>query len=323
MLLSEAIEALAIATIADGRSQRTVGDYRQKLGALLAFLGDVPIDQIAAADLRRWIAELRTRGRRWLEHPHRPPTEGGLSQASVAGYVRAAKRLFSFLHEEELLAANPARRIKGSKPKRGEPKGISREDLRLLLRATAGDEPNQIRNHALITFLADTGCRVGGLVGLRLADVDLEARTALVIEKGEKPRRLFFSDTTRIALHRWLAVRPEASTDHLWIKLGDRGPGEVITTQAVREVLRRLKASAGVTGPCNPHAFRHGFAREYLLSGGDMGTLADILGHADIATTWQSYAIFRTAELAEKHAKHSPIARLARETPNDQGDQQP
>lgn len=316
MRLSEAIEALAIATISDGRSLRTVGDYRQKLGTLLAFLGDVPIDQIAAADLRRWIVELRMRGRRWLDHPHRPPTEGGLSQASVAGYVRAAKRLFSFLHEEELIAANPARRIKGSKPKRGEPKGISREDLRLLLRATAGDTPNQIRNHALIMFLADTGCRVGGLVGLRITDLDLDARTALIVEKGGKPRRIFFSDLTAAALQRWLAIRPAAATDHVWIKLG-RSHGEVMTTQAVREMLRRLKASAGVTGPCNPHAFRHGFAREYLLSGGDMGTLADILGHADIATTWQSYAIFRTAELAEKHARHSPIARLDR---SDEGD---
>ena len=318
MLLSEAIEALAVATIADGRSQRTVADYRQKLGVLLAFLGDVPVEQIAAADLRRWIAELRTRGLRWPDHPHRPTTEGGLSQASVAGYVRAVKRLFNFLQQEDILAANPAQRIKGAKAQRGEPKGISRDDLRLLLRATAGDEPNQIRNHALITFLADTGCRVGGLVGLRLADLDLEAKTALVVEKGEKPRRLFFSDTTDAALRRWLAVRPAGAGDHLWLKLGDRGPGEVMTTQAVREVLRRLKASAGAQGPCNPHAFRHGFAREYLLSGGDMGTLADILGHADIATTWQSYAIFRTAELAEKHARHSPIARLARE--QHQGD---
>lgn len=33
MLLSEAIEALAVATLADGRSQRTVTEYRRKLAA--------------------------------------------------------------------------------------------------------------------------------------------------------------------------------------------------------------------------------------------------------------------------------------------------
>lgn len=313
MLLSEAIESLAVASIADGRSARTVGDYRQKLGTLLVFLGDRPVDQVTASDLRQYIADLRTRGKRYTGHPVRPETEGGLSPASVAGYVRCVKRLFNFLQEEEVINGNPARRIKGSKPKRGEPKGISREDLRAILKATAGDAPNEIRNHALILFLADTGCRVGGLVGLRLADLDLDAGTALVLEKGDKPRRVFFSETTRVALAAWLAIRPNLETPYLWVKLGDKGVGQVMTTGAVNEVLRRLKATAGVKGPCNPHSFRHGFAREYLLSGGDMGTLADLMGHSDIATTWQSYAIFRTSELQAKHEKHSPIATMGRE----------
>lgn len=313
MLLSEAIESLAVASIADGRSARTVGDYRQKLGTLLVFLGDRPVDQVTASDLRQYIADLRTRGKRYADHPIRPETEGGLSPASVAGYVRCVKRLFNFLQEEEVINGNPARRIKGSKPKRGEPKGISREDLRAILKATAGDAPNEIRNHALILFLADTGCRVGGLVGLRLADLDMDAGTALVLEKGDKPRRVFFSEVTRAALAAWLAIRPNLETPNVWVKLGDKGVGVVMTTGAVNEVLRRLKATAGVKGPCNPHSFRHGFAREYLLSGGDMGTLADLMGHSDIATTWQSYAIFRTSELQAKHEKHSPIATMGRE----------
>ena len=313
MLLSEAIEALAVATIADGRSPRTVGDYRQKLGTLLVFLGDRQVDQVTTSDLRQYIADLRTRGKRYAGHPHRPEEEGGLSPASVAGYVRCVKRLFNFLQEEEVIAGNPARRIKGTKPARGEPKGITREDLRAILKATAGDAPNEIRNHAMVLFLADTGCRVGGLVGLRLADLDMDAGTAKVIEKGDKSRRVFFSEVTRAALEAWLAIRPAAETDSVWVKLGDKGVGPVMTTGAVNEVLRRLKATAGVKGPCNPHSFRHGFAREYLLSGGDMGTLADLMGHSDIATTWQSYAIFRTSELQAKHEKHSPIATMGRE----------
>ena len=77
-------------------------------------------------------------------------------------------------------------------------------------------------------------------------------------------------------------------------------------------MLRRLARKAGITGPVNPHSFRHGFAREYLLSGGDLATLADLLGHSDVQVTWQSYAIFRTSELQAKHDKHSPIAQMGR-----------
>lgn len=309
MLLSDAIEALCLATVADGRSPRTAGDYRQKLGALLVFLGDVAIEGITTNDLRRFVADLHSRESRWLDHPNRPQTAGGLSPASVAGYVRSVKRLFHFLQDDGILASNPAGRLKGSKPKRGEPKGISREDLRRLLTATAGDAPNLVRNHAMILFLADTGARVGGLVGLLLAGLDLEGRTALLVEKGDKTRRVPFSEVTGAALARWLALRPEGG-DTVFCHLES---GARLETQAVNQVLRRLAATAKTTGPVNPHSFRHGFAREFIISGGDMGSLADLLGHADIQTTWQSYAIFKLAELQAKHEQHSPIARMGRE----------
>jgi integrase/recombinase XerD len=97
----------------------------------------------------------------------------------------------------------------------------------------------------------------------------------------------------------------------LWANLGRRG-SPWLTDEGVRQLLKRLKAKAGVTGPVNPHAFRHGFAREYLLNGGDLGTLADLLGHSDVQVTWQHYAIFRTAELQAKHDKHSPVALMGR-----------
>ena len=61
MLLSEAIEALAIATIADGRSLATATAYRSKLAQLVAFLGDMAIDQVTVNDLRRYVADLRSR----------------------------------------------------------------------------------------------------------------------------------------------------------------------------------------------------------------------------------------------------------------------
>ena len=56
MRLSEAIEQLAIATRADGRSPATVAAYREKLSYMLDFLGDVPVASITVHDLRRYVA---------------------------------------------------------------------------------------------------------------------------------------------------------------------------------------------------------------------------------------------------------------------------
>lgn len=312
MLLSEAIEALAVATLADGRSERTAGDYRQKLNEMLTFVGDRDVNTITTDELRRFVVGLRTRSTRYAGHPARAELEGGLSQASIAGYIRALKRLFTWLVEEGVTTTDPARRIKTPKIARGEPKAYHAEDFPKLLAATAGDDPVQIRDRALLLFLADTGCRAGGAAGLRVADLDFENSTAKLMEKGSKIRRVPFSEPTATALRTWLVVRPQLDGNWLWVNMGRRGISH-LTADGIGEVLRRIKKRAGIEGPCNPHSFRHGFAREYLLAGGDLGTLADLLGHSDVQVTWQHYAIFRTAELAAKHDKHSPVARMGRE----------
>lgn len=311
MKLSEAIEALAVATLADGRSLATADGYRSKLAQLRAFLDDPPVDQVTVNDLRRFVADLRSRETRYASTTARPELPGGLSMATVASHVRAVKRLFRWLHEEGLLPANPAQRIKAPKLPRGEPKAYSLADFAKLLSATAGDDLASKRNRAMLLFLADTGARVGGLAGLRLTDLDLENGQAKVTEKGGKLRVVFFSEPTADALAAWLAVRP-TGTPYVWAGV-EHSSKPNLTTEGIRQVLKRLGKKAGVEGPVNPHSFRHGFAREYLLSGGDLATLADLMGHSDVQVTWQSYAIFRTAELAAKHAQHSLIARMGRE----------
>ena len=70
-----------------------------------------------------------------------------------------------------------------------------------------------------------------------------------------------------------------------------------MTGSTVIQMLRRMGKRAGVSGRVNPHAFRHAFAREFMLNGGDIGTVSQILGHTQIAVTKQFYAVFSTEEL--------------------------
>ncbi|HRI57465.1 MAG TPA: tyrosine-type recombinase/integrase, partial [Anaerolineae bacterium] len=255
MKLSEAIDALAVATLADGRSRATADGYRSKLAQLRAFLDDPPVDQVTVNDLRRFVADLRSRETRYASTTARPELPGGLSMATVASHVRAVKRLFRWLHEEGLLPANPAQRIKVPKLPRGEPKAYSLADFAKLLSATAGDDLASKRNRAMLLFLADTGARVGGLAGLRLTDLDLENGQAKVTEKGGKLRVVFFSEPTADALAAWLAVRP-TGTPYVWAGV-ERSSKPNLTTEGIRQVLKRLGKKAGVEGPVNPHSFRH------------------------------------------------------------------
>jgi site-specific recombinase XerD len=304
MLLSEAIEALCLATVADGRSRHTVNDYRQKLGYLLTYLGDVDVLTLTAADLRRYVADMRSRNTLWSDHDYRAERVGGLATATLTTRVRAMKRLFNWLVAEGHISDNPARRIQVPKPQRGrQPKAISEDDLQRILGA-ARDDP---RDYALVLFLADTGCRRGGLVGLRLPDLELDHRRAWVTEKGNKRRAVFLSSLTVVALRAWLAVRPAVAHDAVWLS---HNTAEPLTGDGVSQTLQRLGKRAGCTGPHGAHSFRHGFAREWIMAGGDMGTLADVLGHTEVSTTWTAYAIFTQDELQQRHTRFSPISKL-------------
>lgn len=303
MKLDDAIDRLCAATRADGRSLKTVKAYRDNLGWFADYIGhDVDVESITVDQLREYAVHLHDRTAR------RPSREnGGLSAFSVATYLRSVRRLFSFLVEDEIIAKSPARRIRIPRPKRREPKAISLDDIQKLLEATSGDALIQLRDYAIIMMLADTGSRVGGLAGLRMADLDLDDMTATVIEKGEKSRKIFYTDATRRALERWISSRPADAADWLFLNLGVKG-GDRLTEVGIGQVLRRLGVRAGVTGPHGPHSFRHSFAREYLKNGGDLASLSKILGHSDAAITAQFYAIFLPDELASFHGRFSPVA---------------
>ncbi len=293
MRLSEAIECLAIATRAEGRSPRTIKAYREKLGHLVRFLDDPTIEAVTVDDLRRFLA--------WQQ-------DKGLSPFTIKTRTRAIKRLFNFLVAEGVIEENPAQRIKTPQPKRGEPKGIEWEDFTALLKTTEAGSVIDLRDRAVIFFLFDTGCRVGGLARLQVHNLDLERHRAVVTEKGDKVRLVFFQEPTARALTAWLDVRPQDRGP--WLFTSYKGKHKQLTISGVYHMLKDRGKLAGCTGPVNPHAFRHGFARFYLLSGGDLGTLADILGHSTVEVTKSYYGIFTVDELQRKHAQHSPIAKL-------------
>ena len=307
MQLSEAIEGLKLATRANGRSPRTVADYENKLKPLLTLLGDVPVEEITVHDLRRYVVGLMDRSILYEHHHKRKPEAGHLSLFTVAGYVRALKRLFNWLVEEGIISSSPARRIKKPTPKRTVPKGISRDDLLALLKTTEAGHLIDIRDRAVILFLADTGCRVGGLCGLTLSTVNLDAEQAALTEKGGKTRFAFLSSHAVEAVRAWLDVRPDVDTDAFFLSTGR---WEALTTRGVSQMLNRRAQKAGIAGPVNPHSFRHAFARDFLMDGGDLSALADIMGHSSVQVTKEFYGVFTVQELQRKHAEHSPLVQI-------------
>ena len=305
MTLSEAVTALCEATEANGASGETVASYRRHLKHLVEFLGDMKSEEVTESDLRRYAADLRQRDRQRGTHVRvgiRGP--GRLSPHSVNSYLRSAKRLFAWLAEERVTAGNVGRSVRISRADLSDFKAAREEDLAQVVAGCDAGTVEGARDRALIGFMWSTGCRAGGVRGLRIGDVDYERLRATVVEKGAKRRTVFFEEWVAQALRAWLALRPEVMEEWIFVGLGSRGYGGQLSQSALGRILRRRAEAVGLVGRCNPHSLRHAFAVRYLRRGGSVGTLSLMMGHSDISTTVHYYGRLAEDEIDEQYRRY-------------------
>jgi site-specific recombinase XerD len=281
MMLSETIEQLAVETRALGRSPRTIRSYREKLGYLCDFLGNEPIEDVTTSDLRRYVTYL---------------LERNLSHATVRSHVYVLKRLWNFAEAEGIITENPAQQIKIPRQQRKMPKCAEMEDILALLGTTQEGTPLDLRDRAAILFLSDTGCRSSELCGLQVDDLELDAMRAYVADMSTKRRFVPFVEPTREALQTWLNVRPSDRGPWVFVGLAAHSK-RALTPSSLRRMLKRRGKIAGCKGPVNPHAFRYAFGHNWVISGGDLESLSDILGYSSVQVTRSIYSTFKANDL--------------------------
>lgn len=285
--IQHAIDEFILASRADGIKSSTLKWYTSLLGAFeQKFSGS--LKSITTHDLREYFVSLRNQG-------YAPDT--------VSAHIRALHKFWGWC-AVEYDQPNPMKRIRYPQKPQAKPKAATLEDVKRMFEV-AGEGAMGARNRAILAFMLDTGVRAGGLCGLRVVDVDLAQKTAVVTEKGDKRRVLVFTQFTADLLREWMEIRQPAP--HLFYDLDTLNP---LKPNGLYQLTRRLGRRAGVQGKFNPHSFRHLFALEYIKSGGDLATLSKLLGHRDLSTTAGHYLAFTDNELREKHEKHSPVKQL-------------
>jgi len=266
------------------RNPKTIRWYRGNLSVFSTFIGaDKQIEKITIQELRKWRAEL---------------TQRDITVWSVHAYLRSVKHFLKWLNDEEVLASNPAKRLELPRLPRTPRQGISDEDRDAMLFAIRGN----LRDYAMLLFVATTGSREGGVATLTISNLDLADMQAVVIEKGEKSRTVFFGEKTAIALQQWLNVRPITKEDEVFVQK----TGCPLTTAGIYQIFKCAARDAGVEKNWSPHQWRHAFARNFLRNGGDIGVLSQILGHSSIHVTLLHYGSLVNKDLQRAHSKYAP-----------------
>jgi integrase/recombinase XerC/integrase/recombinase XerD len=81
-----------------------------------------------------------------------------------------------------------------------------------------------------------------------------------------------------------------------------------MSVNALKLMFDRLRKSSKINR-LHAHLCRHTFATRYLLNGGDVFSLKEILGHTTLDMV-NAYLHFTTAQITVQHHKYSPMDRL-------------
>ena len=270
-------------------SPHTVKNYRLDLQQLQGLADKKSLNDLAVSDIRNCVVRLRSQG---------------LSPASLARHLSSWRGFYNFACRRLGYSTNPCTGLRPPKAAKPLPKTLSPDTCAQLLGKQA-DSPLEIRDQAMFELFYSSGLRLSELVGVDLADLDLQSGEVSVTGKGNKTRIVPVGEKARSAIQTWLALRI-AATDEFALFVGQSG--KRLGQRSVELRLDRWARRVGLNQHVHPHMLRHAFASHVLQSSGDLRAVQEMLGHASISTT-QVYTHLDWQHLAKVYDQAHPRAK--------------
>jgi site-specific recombinase XerD len=182
---------------------------------------------------------------------------------------------------------------------------LNPEQMERLLNSPQISNIGALRDKAILETLFSTGLRVSELVSLNRDQVDLERKEFGVRGKGNKIRVVFLSDTAAEWIERYLRARKD-NFKPLFIRhsgavdMQKNGEKMRLTARSIQNIVSKYAKKSGLPIEATPHTLRHSFATDLLISGADIRSVQEMLGHESIRTT-QVYTHVTNRHLKEVH----------------------
>lgn len=222
---------------------------------------------------------------------------------SVRRKVSAMRTFYKFLKFDGRRGDNPATDVPSPKIGRPLPKALTEADIDTLLDAKleGRTDAQRLRDRAILQCLYSSGVRRSELLGLSVADVDLDNRVMRVIGgKGNKDRTVPLTREAASAMRAYLAARPRSPGDAFFIGRS----GARLSESAVYKIVRTYIRFAGIEGHASPHTMRHSIATHLYENGADLLVIKEILGHESLATTQVYTKVAKKRMLEQFDAAH-------------------
>ena len=262
----------------EGCSERTLNYYETTIKTMIDKLSK-KVNSIETEDLRNYLSEYQAKN--------------NCSKVTIDNVRRILSSFFAWLEDEDYIMKSPVRRIHKVKATQTVKETYTDEELEKMRDACV-----EIRDLAMVDFLASTGVRVGELVNLDRVDIDMQERSCVVLGKGGKEREVYFDARTKIHLQNYLNSRTD-NNPALFVSL--LRPYDRLKISGVEIRLRELGKRINIK-KIHPHKFRRTMATRAIDKGMPIEQVQVLLGHRKIDTTLQ-YAMVNQNNVRNSHKK--------------------
>lgn len=255
-------------------SPNTIRAYETDLQALVEWARREGVDpfHVSHGQIREWLAELRG---------------AGYATTTQNRHLSAVRSLYKWLVSRDITDEDAAAAVASPKLSKRLPSTLSDSDVGRLLSACS-DDPEGLRDRALIELLYASGARISEVSALDVRDVDVRQRQVRLFGKGAKERVVPLYPRAVEAVQAYVSdARPSLSccsgraTNALFLS----SRGNRMSAASLRERFERLVELAGLDPSITPHAMRHTFATQLLDGGADLRSVQELLGHESLSTT--------------------------------------
>jgi integrase/recombinase XerD len=277
-------------------SQNTISGYKKDISQYIDFLMNVRLrkdpNEIIVDDIRHFLGSLKRKH---------------LSNGSQSRKLTAIKSFHRFLYQEKYVKINIAKSLSSPKRVKKLPIILSIDEIDQLLNCLTAENPQTIRNKAMIEVAYSSGLRVSELVNLQFKHLHLEMGFLDILGKGQKSRIVPIGEQAIDSLKLYLSQsRPKLlnkQTDYIFLS----HVGNPLSRQSFNLIIKESAIKAGINKPISPHKLRHSFASHLLARGIDLRYIQELLGHEDISTT-EIYTHVNNARIKELYLSAHPRA---------------
>ena len=276
---------------------KSARDVKQRLGVWRDRIGHLLLSDLSVATIKKHKDELKdlpkARG------------EGERSGADVNRTMAALSSALSFAVKElEWLEDNPMKHVRKFAESRGRVRYLTEEELPELLKACRASKNEDLLLAVLLAL--STGARQAEVMGLRWKQIDLKAKTALLVDTKNGERRTLPVVGDALALLKERAKVRKIDDDRLFPPgARSKKPDAVADLRAPWE----LALKAAKLTDFHWHDLRHTCASYMAMSGVSQIEMAKLLGHKTLAMTmrYSHLSPQRTIEVADGLAKRLGI----------------